>query len=246
MPEPIKVLFGVLSTYERSGWHHPSITQFFADSPFINNCAYRMIPVHNWTPAAAGRNVFCKQNKDTETDWLCMIDNDMHIPLNLLDAVKNAPPDADIVCPQFYMWDQGQLKLVLCWGVNENEANNGVRHFAPGYYPLIKCGTGVIFIKPQVFNKVPYPYFKYRYDDDGMQYGSEDIWFMEKAVEAGCKIYGTTEVKIGHYKSVELGSLWDWYRKTLDNSSTRGVHDSQDSGRSSDQNATDSVPAIAE
>src|SRR5215831_14130348 len=115
MPEPTKFVFGVLSVYERGGWHHPSITQFFADIPFLTGHAFRMINVSNFVPAASGRNVFCKNLKDTDADWLCMIDNDMNLPATLMDTVKDAPADAGIVVPAFYMWDQSAKKVILCW-----------------------------------------------------------------------------------------------------------------------------------
>lgn len=210
-PEPLKVVFGILSTYERNGWHHPSITQFFADLPFKTGFGYRMVPVSNFVPAASGRNVFCKNFKDSDADWLCMMDNDMAIPENLLDAVKDAPADAGIVVPAFYLWDQTQSKLVLCWGVDEEPAKNGpTRQFGPGFHELAKCGTGVIFIRPSVLRAIPYPYFRYLYNEDQGMQGTEDIQFCLAARAAGLKIYGTASVSVGHYHSVELSSLWKW------------------------------------
>lgn len=208
--EPIKIAFAVLSTYERGGWIHPSILQFFCDLPFKTGYAFRMIPVHNFLPAASGRNVFCKAMKDNDADWICMVDNDMAMPENLLDAVKDAPADADIVCPTFYMWAQNDLKLTLCWGM-DGVPTGIVSKLGPGYHELTKCGTGVIFIKPKVFRALEYPYFRYLHNEDGSMTGTEDIQFCLNARKAGFKIYGTTAVKVGHYHSVELGSLWDWY-----------------------------------
>ena len=208
--EPTKIAFAVLSTYERGGWIHPSILQFFCELPFKTGYAFRMIPIHNFIPAASGRNVFCKAMKDNDADWICMIDNDMSMPDNLLDAVKDAPADADIVCPTFYMWDQTNLNLTLCWGM-DNVPTGVVSHMAPGYHELTKCGTGVIFIKPKVFREMEYPYFRYVNNGDGSMTGTEDIQFCLDARAKGFKIYGCTQVKVGHYHSVELGSLWDWY-----------------------------------
>lgn len=239
MPDQIKVLFAVLSTYEREGWIHPSILQFFCDLPFQSGYAHRMVPVHNFKPAAAGRNVFCRQAKDTDTDWICMIDNDMQIPANLLDAVANAPADADIVCPTFYMWTQNDLKLTLCWGTDK--AHEGYGSFTPGYHELTKCGTGVIFIRPRVLRAMEFPYFRYIYNADCGLEGTEDIQFCLSAREKGFKIYGTTEVKVGHYHSVEIGSLWEWAEKTqksIDKArSEHLVSAHQDSGRSPDRTA---------
>ena len=211
----IKILFGILSTHERDGWHHPTITQFFSDMAHNNqDIGWNIVPIHQFIPAGGGRNVFCKQAADTDADWICMIDNDMTLPQNLCDAVRNAPADADIVCPQFYMWNQTELKLTLCWGVpttaEEKKANNAVRRFEPGYHLLEKCGTGVIFIKPKIFKELAFPYFHYLYDESGCMTGTEDIQFVQAALRKGFKVYGTTYVKVGHNKTVDLQRMWEW------------------------------------
>lgn len=224
-PERKKVCFAVLSTYERTGWIHPSILQFFCELPFKPGFAFRMISLHNFMPAASARNMFCKSLKDNEADWLCMVDNDMALPDNLMDAIKDAPEDADIVVPTFYMWDQGNLKLTLCWGMDG--VPSGYARLDPGYHQLTKCGTGVIFIKPHVFKALDYPYFRYLYDGDGNQTGTEDIQFCLDATKKGFKIYGTTAVKVGHYRSMELGSLWDWAEKTFDHLKSEKIVDSE-------------------
>lgn len=246
MPEQLKIVFAVLSHYEREGWIHPSILQFFCDLPFKKEYAFRTVPVHNFKPAAAGRNLFCKQMKDVETDWVCMIDNDMHLPDNLLDAIKDAPKDADVVCPTFYMWNQGELKLTLCWGM-DNASDGYVARLEPGYHELTKCGTGVIFIRPYVFKALEYPYFRYIYNADAGMEGTEDIQFCLAARQKGFKIYGTTLVKVGHYHSVELGTMWDWYeqrKNLLDKQIEPSVPSEQkDSGCSPDSSALVSVPS---
>jgi hypothetical protein len=211
-PSAIKIAFAVLSVYERNGWIHPSILQYFCDLPFKPGYAFRMIPVHNFHPAAAGRNVFCKAMKDNEADWLCMVDNDMALPDNLLDTLKDAPADADIIVPTFYMWDQGSLKLTLCWGMENVES--GYARLTPGFHELTKCGTGVIFIKPHVLRAMEYPYFKYVYNGDCGLEGTEDIQFCLQARAKGFKIYGSTAVKVGHYHSVDIGTMFDWAEKT--------------------------------
>ena len=225
--EILKVVFGVLTTYERNGWVHPTILQFFADLPFSTGHGYRLVPVHNFHPAASGRNVLCKHLKDCDADWVCMIDNDMEIPANLLDTVKDAPADADIIVPSFYCWDQGSLKLTLCWGMDNEPQKDGVGCFQPGFYELSKAGTGVIFIRPSVFNKISYPYFSYLYNEDQGMQGTEDIQFCLKARKAGLKIYGNAGITIGHYHNVELSSLWKWAEKInnkrLDSPAPEGV-----------------------
>jgi len=237
----LKVLFAVFSTYERHGWVHPSIPEFFEILRLRNDIAFRVVPVHNFNPAAAGRNVFCKQNKFSESDWICKIDNDMLIHEKVIDLVKNAPADADIIGAHYYMWTQGTLDLKLCWGMTDEEAAK-----PPGWKELTKCGTGVIFIRPRVFQEMEYPYFTYTYDQDGQLVSSEDIQFTLRARAQGFKIYGDDRIRVGHFHSVELGSMWDWYQKVVDNLTQPSVTSPQkDAERSSAAAPTDGVPATA-
>lgn len=236
--EPVKIVFGVLSKYEREGWIHPSILQFFCELPFLTGFAHRMVPIHAFIPAASGRNVFCKQLRDSEADWLCMIDNDMALPLDLLKVLEGAPADADIIVPRFYMWDQSKLDLKLCWGIGELATTGEVDGLRPGFHELTKCGTGVIFIRPRVLKGLDYPYFVYQFNPDGGLAATEDIPFILRAREKGFKVYGNTEVEVGHYHSVELGSMWEWYEKILDRNKQAALDSRQkDSGRSPDRSA---------
>lgn len=230
MSEPLKVVFAILTTYERHGWVHPSILQYFSDLPFKEGFAYRVVPIHNFVPAAAGRNVFCKNFKNTDADWLCMIDNDMEIPPTLLDTLKDVPADAGIVVPAFYAWTQADRKLTLCWGADEGvlPTPGGPQKCHPGFYELTKAGTGVMFIRPSVLQAIPYPYFTYLYNEDAGMQGTEDLEFCRRARELGIKIYGNPNVVIGHYHSVELSSMWKWYESVykLDTKSDSGAESS--------------------
>jgi hypothetical protein len=195
------------------------------------------VALHNFVPAAHARNFFGKELKNSESTWTCMIDNDMQLPENLIDTVKDAPADADIVVPEFYMWNQNDLKLTLCWGMQD--CPSGIRQkLDPGFHELTKCGTGVIFIKPRVFKGMRQPYFSYKYNEDGGMIGTEDIEFCTHARELGFKIYGNTRIKVGHIHSIELGSMWQWYEKVLANNQKVAISNlQQDSGRSPDSSA---------
>ena len=251
MPEPIKILACILTTYERNGWLTKEIGEWLANLAILNEgYASRVIFAHNFIPAASARNTFCRQMKDSDCDWLLMLDNDMAPPPNLFDAVKDAPADAGIVAPAFYMWDNGKSKLTLCWGMDkEPERVNGCGKFAPGFHELSTCGTGAIFIRPSILEKIKYPYFSYLMnDDEGMQ-GTEDIQFCLKARMAGVKIYGNASIAVGHFHSVNLttmASLLYENHNSLDKPKQTSVDSAyQDSGRSPDRCADDRVPVEA-
>jgi hypothetical protein len=214
---PIRIAIGIPTMHERGGWVHPQLFQWATDLPYTVGDRYQFTisRLHNFIPAASARNFFCRQMKDLEPrpDWLLMIDNDMAPPMNLLDCVQNAPEDAMVVVPQFQMWDEGKPSVTLCWGMDDDIApplNDKTKVFTLEYgkfYPLTKCGTGAIFIRPGLFDRIEMPYFWYTINaDQGMEH-TEDINFAQKVIDAGCKIYGNSAVSVGHYHNVNLDIL---------------------------------------
>lgn len=224
MSKPTTFLCSILTTHERNGWPSKHVNEWMANTLFDMAMGYAtgnptwyhimFTHAHNFMPAASARNYFCRTMRDTEPkpDWLVMIDNDMAPPANLLECVRGAPEDASIIVPRFSMWDEAKLSVTLCWGMDEKFAPmKSKRQFFSlqdsGFYPLTKCGTGAIFIKPEVFNKITMPYFWYPLNDDQGLEGTEDIKFCEKVIAAGLKIYGNAGISVGHYHNVNLDSL---------------------------------------
>jgi len=74
------------------------------------------------------------------------------------------------------------------------------------YYELFKCGTGAIFIRPEVFQKIPAPCSSIPIRDEE-QTATEDINFCVKLREHGMKIYGYGGWTVGHHHTVNLAAL---------------------------------------
>jgi hypothetical protein len=162
-----------------------------------------------------------------------MIDNDMPPPKNLFDCVTKAPADASVVVPQMQMWDESKPSVTLCWGMDEAKVprtGKEQRLTIEGdtWYELTKCGTGIIFIRPKVFETIEKPYFWYPLNEDQGIEGTEDVTFTQKVtgircakcggmkaehtqfhefVDAGLKIYGYSGCIAGHYHNVNLSVL---------------------------------------
>jgi len=209
-----KILICVLCHYERSGWIQPGLMDFLVGLRYNMEYATVVVKAFNFIPAAGARNFFAEQVRlaDPPPDWVLMLDNDMEPPNNLLDTIKDAPKDAAIIVPKFHLWDADKLTTKLCWGLDESKLEkmpDGKMGFKieKKYYDLTKCGTGAIFIKPEVFNKVEKPWFEYRYDAIGNMTGTEDITFCEKAIAAGLKIYGYGGIQVKHHHTVELSLI---------------------------------------
>lgn len=206
-----KIMIAILTTYERHGWPTKDLADWLACLRNNPNYAWQHMFAHNFIPAAGARNTVASTFKDCGADWILMIDNDMSPPLNLLDAIKNAPADAMVVAPKFFLWDETNLSLKLCWGWHPGtepiDAVTGNVRLESKYYELHQCGTGAIFIRPQVFQKIPPPWFWYSYDAVNNMTSTEDINFCVKVREHSMKIYGFGGLTVGHHHTVNLAAL---------------------------------------
>lgn len=208
----LRFLINVLTTNERSGWVHPILNDYLSQLPFMYglDTQIRTRTVHNHIPAAAARNFVGQQVKklplDERPDWVVMIDNDMAPPMNLLETVLDCPEDASVVVPVFHMWDEGKASTIVCWGM-ENATSAIIA--GKKFHELSKAGTGVIFIKPEVFDKLELPYFWYPYNELCGIEGTEDITFCTKVLDNGMKIYGNSQILVGHLHNVNLAVVAD-------------------------------------
>lgn len=74
-----------------------------------------------------------------------------------------------------------------------------------GLVEIERCGTSCLLIKKEVFEKLEKPYFKFVYNEDGTKHElSEDLYFCDKAREAGYKIWCDTSVICNHFKEIML------------------------------------------
>lgn len=273
MSRPINVMMHVLTMHERNGWVCPYLSKWITDQLYDQFLrAFHGKPLeycltvdykHNFMPAASARNVVGEQSIGVppSLDWICMVDNDMAPQPNLLETVKNAPEDADIVVPRFSMWDEAKFSVTLCWGLDDptKVKKAGGREYYTfdkgegGFYPLTKCGTGCIFIRPRVFEKIQPPYFWYPKNKHEGNEGTEDICFTKKVVEAGMKIYGNASVMVGHYHNCNLEAVAhaihlaqieavETYKKELTTRGTMGIEVGE-AERPSDQPALAACPA---
>lgn len=72
---------------------------------------------------------------------------------------------------------------------------------------LFKCkalGTGCLLIKTEVFRKLPQPWFKYEWFDNGMVKRSHDWIFCEDARNKGFDVWADNMIKVGHLGQKEF------------------------------------------
>lgn len=88
---------------------------------------------------------------------------------------------------------------------DEGNPKTEVVDISGGIVPVHRFGGSCLLIKRKVFEKLERPYFKFELKDNGLDHvKSEDIYFADKARDAGFELWAHTGVMCGHYKQVRL------------------------------------------
>jgi hypothetical protein len=159
--------------------------------------------------------------RDSDSDWLYMIDADQMVPENFwqLCAVR----DADVVGALIPVWvanmDPETMLRVNNYGVDaENRCYNlpmpPPELVAPYRVPIV--GTGAIAIRRRVFAPKPHGVgdlpFYFTYLDDRKVRGGEDVNFSVDCNRAGFTLAVHPGVRFDHMKSLPLGSIETYYQ----------------------------------
>ena len=115
------VLLAVLSGTERDGWLAPFLLNFLMGAGRGLGRDVQLQLMHAVRPVDAARNQIAEDFLRSDCEWLCMIDNDMSPPVDLLHMVNRAGEQMDILAPKHYVtatvqYGQVQrLEAVLGW-----------------------------------------------------------------------------------------------------------------------------------
>ena len=121
-------------------------------------------------------------------DYLLMIDDDMTFPPCTLTKLL------------------GHQKEVVGVAARSRTGENVVQMLdgsVPKDLPkeLFEClgvGTGVILIKVEILKYIPYPFFAFKSDINGVTVQGEDWSFCKKVKEKGYKIFCDPTIQVGH------------------------------------------------
>lgn len=155
-------------------------------------------------PASSNRNHIAKDFLKGDYDYLCMVDNDnppLRNPFDLLnydkDVIGAVYPGLGKNGIRFHVYkaDKDYPKVIEFTQYQPEERE--------GLKKVDAIGTGCIFIKRKVLEKMEKP-FEYLFDDDGVLVLSDDIHFCHKCNEAGFEIYAHWDFLASHFKQVDL------------------------------------------
>ena len=146
--------------------------------------------------------------KNTDADYLLFLDQDMLIPMNLIELLKEH--NKGIVSALYY--GKNETPQLPTFMVKKDGEYKRVEKFPKN--SLIKVdaiGLGACLIKREVMEKISEtlgdePFFKFSYPSRLKEIG-EDIYFCELAKKAGYEIYVDTRFAVGHVGAVTTGDF---------------------------------------
>ena len=144
-------------------------------------------------PIPSNRNRIIKKFLETDNDYLMMVDSDITPPKNIL-AILNS--NKEIISPMcFVMKDVDKITNAVNKVKREYKV---ITEFDKGINEVDAVGTGCIFIKRNIIEKMKKPLFKYKYNKEGILSNGEDFNFCDNAKKEGFKIFYDTRYIVNH------------------------------------------------
>ncbi|MCU1242396.1 MAG: hypothetical protein JWO71_3122 [Candidatus Acidoferrum typicum] len=200
------VFMTVLSTSERDGWLAPGLLGFVmglgkSGGPRREISVELMYNVH---PVDAARNTIAKNFLASDCEWLCMIDNDMTPPPNLLELLDRAAEHMDVLVPKFHVTLNVVQRETIRTDVGVGWQRLNANADAGEWNELSLASSGLMFVRRNAFERMTKPFFRFVYDEDGRVCECEDLFFCRKAREAGLSIWGNSNYYVEHFKTIPL------------------------------------------
>jgi len=144
-----------------------------------------------------------------------MLDSDMIVVDNLLDMIK---PGHDVVSATTFSCKHGiPYPLIMKYATDKKgfEPMFDQGDVIEEYTEVDGIGTGCIYIRRSVFDKIDAPFFRFEYASDGEINLGEDYSFSKKVQEAGIKLYVATKFIVGHFKYFDAAHINQLLHKGL-------------------------------
>ena len=158
-----------------------------------------IVPSEGYT-IAENRNYTAVQALNNKSEYLLMVDDDMALPLTLLD--KLISNGKDICGVAYHPRSETGRTIKYLDETHAIRLEDPEIKSNPKYQDVFEChatGTGIILIKCDVFNKIPRPWFMFEYHDTGQCKLGEDWYFCEKAKKHNIKTHADPTIKVGHW-----------------------------------------------
>lgn len=170
------------------------------------------ILIDSTIPIDLSRNNVANLAKQNNCDYIFFIDSDVLIEEGHLERLLSH--DKDVVSGVYYkktpLYEPLPRKQV---------AENLYLHIEPEGNDIIEIdgtGLGCVLVKMSVFDKIPYPWFEFKYHNIHGKWDqlSEDLYFFQKLQNTGIKIYCDPIVQCSHIGTVTTPNLSKAYKNS--------------------------------
>ena len=198
----MKIMVGVLN----QGWIHSKLAETLLKVQANTEHELQFF-FSDERPIDYNRNLIVDKFLETGCEILFMMDSDMVIPENILDMIH---PDYDVVSAVVFTTKKGIPYPII---MKRSKDGTSFEPMAdPGdvidEYTLVDgVGTGCIYIRRSVFDKIGRPFFRFQYAADGGVKLGEDYSFSNKVKAADIKLAVATKFIVGHYKSFDVSHI---------------------------------------
>lgn len=190
----------ILPLYSRVSLKVKYIINCIAEDTFIDHARNRLVEVAN----QAG-----KDELNRLPDYYLFIDQDSVVHPALFEELK--AKNKDIVsanCLRKKHWIPAWTPMSCATDRCIENVERELRKIKKGaMVEALTAGCGGLLVKGEVLRKIKPPWFKIRLSDK-VCFG-EDVWFCEKAREAGYKVWVATDIPIGHSGATVFPSDWE-------------------------------------
>ena len=159
----------------------------------------------NLSPIAHNRNTIVQKFLLSDCDYLLQIDND-NIPVkNPLDLIQYKK---DIIsCP---VWIYQHKKVLNVYKYDDNDEYliplDPKGYNNKGLIEVDATGSGILICSRKVLEAIKAP-FERKFDENGIETRGLDLYFCDKAIEKGFKIFTHMDYIAQHYKIIDLTIL---------------------------------------
>ena len=168
---------------------------------FVNDIRY-MVKVFwpSLKPIEHNRNTIVQDFLERDYDYLMMVDSDNPPPPNALNVLLSKKDIIGLPTPQ---WTEGDIMWVVFQKDPDGYRQVKDRKVNEGFQEVDAVGTGCIFVSREVLEKVKAP-FERKWDENGVSTLGLDLYFCEKAKQAGFKVWTHWKYPCGHFKTINL------------------------------------------
>lgn len=138
---------------------------------------------------AENRNWLAFKAINEECDYLFMVDDDMVFPPCTLTRMVGHQKDIVGVVAKSRT---GENVIQIDGKVPKDE------EIPKELFECDALGTGVILIKTDILKTIPYPFFSFKSDINGVTVQGEDWSFCKKVKDKGYKIFCDPTIQVGH------------------------------------------------